>query len=689
MLKRLRLQPETLMLLEATLIGLFFVQALRFAVGMAYSRVAGASIALALEAMDVTPIAQTAPDPAVVSNEITFLLSMLALPLITLLLGGLRPLIIVAALITAAGRWFMFGTAGLTPLAGAALVIGGGLMYIALLVRERAMLFPIMFVLAIAIDQLFRAVGNTLDPSWSSAYEPVQAALSIGVALLAVISFIWVERQPRPELPHPRYGLLPFWGGIGFGALLFLQLSLLALPNAIGGRARFDYTLLVPFVMLATLLPLAPAVRGRARVLIGVFDGSIRGWVWMLVLFLLIALGTRAEGIAAAIALVLAQFMATLVWWWLVRPRAEKDLQFGGLWLAGSALIFSMLVTADNFTYEYAYVRDLTGDFAFLNEFVPPLLRAFRGLGWAVLLLAAFLAVLPMTQVRRRIPWAGGSVKLSLLALLVTVGATLGAAYVSQPPQIVGVSNIETMRVGSYNIHSGADEFHVPSLDAIARTIQQSGANIVLLQEVDGGRLTSFGVDQSLWLARRLGMDRRFFPTNEGLFGLAVLSNIEIAFADGRLLQSLGQQTGLQRVQIQPNPGVVITLYNTWLEYLLDIGEGSLEAQQQEQQRQLNEIFAIIAAHHPTGVLGRTVIGGTFNNVPDSPLMMSLRDAGFTDPFAGLPLEISATLVRSGVPRARFDYLWLRNLTAAEGVLVLDSAASDHRMLVAGVLVSR
>jgi endonuclease/exonuclease/phosphatase family metal-dependent hydrolase len=246
------------------------------------------------------------------------------------------------------------------------------------------------------------------------------------------------------------------------------------------------------------------------------------------------------------------------------------------------------------------------------------------------------------------------------------------------------------MRIASYNLHGGFDEFYNFDLDAIAAAIQQSGANIVLLQEVGGGRITQFGVDEPLWLARRLGMDRRFFPTNEGLHGLAVLSSVPIAFDDGELLTSLGQQTGLQRVQIQPDPGVVITLYNTRLEYLLEFGsQNTLEEQEQAQQVQLNEMFNIIASHHPGGVLGRTVLGGTFNNVPDSPLMQQLRASGFSDPFAGYPLELGATLVRSGVPHAVFDYIWLRNLPIGEGALVLDSAASDHRLAVVSVVIER
>lgn len=690
MLRRLRLQPQTLMLLEAGLIGLFFIQALRFLVAMVYSRVAGAAAALGLQALGVEPLTNSAPDPAVVSSEVTFLVYMLALPLLAVVLGRIRPIIVIAAAIVAAGRAMMFGSAGLTETSAAALVVGGGLMYLAMLVRDRVQLVPYFFVIAIAADGLFRAVGNTLDPSWSPAYEQVQIALSIAAVILAVVAYLWDDRQERPDVPAPRYGLLPFWGGIGLGGLLFIELALLALPNAVAGRADADYTTFVPFITLATLLPIIPFVRSRVRSFLGLFEGSVRGWLWMLLVILLIVFGTRFQGAVAGAALVIAQFGVSMMWWWLARPRGEKERSFGGLWLILGILIFGLLVLGDNFTYEYAYVRNLSGSLSFLNDVIPPLLRGFRGLGLGLLLLGVFLAALPMTQTQRRIPWTSGSLPLSLFTLLVAAAATVGAAYAARPPVVPGIRGVENTRIGTYNIHSGFDEFYNYDLEAVARTIQQSGADVVLLQEVDAGRATSFGVDQTLWLARRLGMDRRFYPTNEGLFGLAVLSRMPIAFDDGELLTSPGQQTGLQRVQLQPEQGVVITIYNTWLEYLLEVtSEDALEEQQQAQQVQLNEIFTIIARHHPGGVLGRTVLGGTFNNVPDSPLLQQVRAAGFSNPFAGYPLELGATLVRSGVTRAVFDYLWLRSLPVDEGALVLDTSASDHRMAVVGVLIER
>ena len=85
--------------------------------------------------------------------------------------------------------------------------------------------------------------------------------------------------------------------------------------------------------------------------------------------------------------------------------------------------------------------------------------------------------------------------------------------------------------------------------------------------------------------------------------------------------------------------------------------------------------------------LVRVLVGGTFNNVPGSPLIEQMRVSGFTDPFAGLPAELSATLWRTNA-RARFDYLWARNVLPL-GALVMSSSASDHRMAVVEILVNR
>ncbi len=685
---------QLLTILEAGLIGLFFIQAVRFLIGMLYSRIAGASAVTALQAAQI-PIGGAAVDPALVSTEITFLIYMVALPALTLILGRFRVITLIAALLIAAGRLLMQPLGILTATGAAALVFGGGLVYIAMIARYRARMLPYLFVLGFGADQLFRAVGNTVDPSLSSRYLNVQIGLTAAAILIALIAYVVERRASRDDAEIlADSGLLPFWGAVGLSGLLYLELSLLALPNAIAARADTDYTLFAPILVVATLLPLVPAVRGWARGFVALFDGGVRGWLWMLLIALLIVFGTRLSGYVAGAALVLAQFFLTMMWWWLVKPRAERQRSFSGLWLIVAMLLFGLLIVGDNFTYEYAFVRDFSGDYAFLNSIIPPLLRGFRGLGLPLLLLATFLAALPMTQTPRRIPWGGGARAIwSLATFVLVVVAGVGAALAVRPPVITAASGTDDMRIATYNLHGGFDEFYNYDLDAVARTIQESGAvdsgaYVVLLQEVNAGRMSSFGVDQSLWLARRLGMDRRYFPTNEGLQGLAVLSNVPIAYDDGRLLASIGEQTGVQRVQVLPNPTTVVTLYNTWLSPLLERGDQTIADQEQDQQQQLDEIFAVFIRQPCSAALGRTVIGGTIHNVPDSPLVEQMKNAGFSDPFAGLPLELSATFVRSGISPARFDYLWTCNLPS-RGAIVLTDSPSDHRLAVAGVTLTR
>ncbi|MBZ0303389.1 MAG: endonuclease/exonuclease/phosphatase family protein [Anaerolineae bacterium] len=673
-----RLQLSHLYVLEAGLIGIFFVQSLRLLIGLAYSQVASGELVSVLDPAALNPALPGIVQPTEVSSAISFLMYMLALPLLTLLLGRVRWLIVLAVVLAAGGR-ALLATESIGSIYAAALVVGGSLLYIALMIRHRAQILPYLFVLGFGADQLFRAAGNTLDPSWSPAYGTIQAVLSIAAIALSLIT-VYRGRPGESEIA-PDHGSLPFWGGLGLAGLLFLEITLLALPNAVAGRAGVDYTTFVPLIAAATLLPLVPTIRSQMRAFISAFDGSVRGWLWMLMIVLLMVFGVRFRGIIAGAALVAAQFTVSLLWWWLVRPRTERERSFTGLWLVVSIFVFALLLAGDIFTYEYAFVRNLATPFEPLNTLVPSLLRGFRGMGLALLLLGVFLAALPMTQTHRRIPWVGGPAWQSVLGLLLVILASVGTAAAGRPPLIAGVRDVGVIRLGTYNLHAGFNEFFHYDLEELARTIELSGADVVLLQEVEAGRTTSYGVDQALWLARRLGMDRRFYPTNEGLQGLAVLSRVEIVFDEGTLLTSTGNQTGLQRVQVRPDAGVV-TLYNTWLGLLLASPTApTIEEQEQDQQQQLNEIFNILTADHPNGNFGRLIVGGTFNNTPTSPLIQKMRDAGFRDPFAGQPPVRSITLDRANL-QARVDYLWLRPPLQEISAGVMDNRGSDHRMAV-------
>ena len=74
-----RLRP-LLIILEAGLLGLFFVQALRFLIGALYSRIASAALVLAYPAGSYDATMPGIVDPNVVTNDIIMLGVVLGLP---------------------------------------------------------------------------------------------------------------------------------------------------------------------------------------------------------------------------------------------------------------------------------------------------------------------------------------------------------------------------------------------------------------------------------------------------------------------------------------------------------------------------------------------------------------------------------------------------------------------------------
>ncbi|NOG49656.1 MAG: hypothetical protein HND48_09590 [Chloroflexi bacterium] len=591
-------------------------------------------------------------------------------------LGRWRSSLLLAGLAVAGARLVMaLPSAGISPAIGAYLTVGTGLFWVATFVRHRQIHLPYAFVIGFTVDRLLRAAGNTLDPSLSTGYGSAQIVLS---ALLVVVTAANFIRPPSLSLEDSR-GLFTLWGGFGLGGLLFLQLALLASPNASAARSAYDYTILVPALIAATALPLVPAVQRAARGVVSLFDASVQGWVWMLVLALFLVVGTRVQGAVGAGALVAAQFVASLTWWWLVRPQAEKERNASGLWMLVAVVVFGLFVVMDLFTFEYAYVRELSGQFAFLNRVVTPLLRGFRGLGLAVLIVGVVTASLPVIASRRRAAWRDGSVVSSLVSLLVVGVLIVLGAFLSRPPVVEPYEGGE-FRIGTYNIHAGYNEFFHSDLESLARTIQQSGANVVLLQEVEAGRLTSFGVDQTLWLARKVGMDRRFYATNEGLQGLAVLSNVEIVFDDGVPLTSEGQQTGLQRVVLQPDDRP-ITLYNTWLGVLLEGVGDDVAEQEQDQVRQAQRDSVdharsrrrqhrlVRADRRGRDVQQRAIVRPHSADAPNKP------DRSLCGSAAG-----DKSHVRPDEPACAAGLLV--HEFAALGAVVIDSSASDHRLAV-------
>jgi endonuclease/exonuclease/phosphatase family metal-dependent hydrolase len=301
--------------------------------------------------------------------------------------------------------------------------------------------------------------------------------------------------------------------------------------------------------------------------------------------------------------------------------------------------------------------------FAFTYPYVLPFLR---GLGWVVYLVAAFaLGLGVFTQpVLSRITLEPAAKLRGVLALGFVVLAL--AVFVVWPRPVEPLPETGRLRLGTYNIHYGYDTFWHFTLEEIAQTIERDGADIVALQEVDTGRMTSYGVDDALYLARRLRMNVVYLPTVEHLTGIALLFRGQAEWTDWHLLTSLQEQTGIVHIHLQVGAHP-FDAYGIWL---------GLE--DEDTQTQIREALEFIGNRTPA------TFGGDFNAEPGSPVVQAVEQAGFVDPFITLGIDPPPLTDPAIQPIKRIDYVWMRGLTPIEA-WVPDSLASDHRMAVVEV----
>ena len=238
------------------------------------------------------------------------------------------------------------------------------------------------------------------------------------------------------------------------------------------------------------------------------------------------------------------------------------------------------------------------------------------------------------------------------------------------------------LTVLTFNIHGGLrnDRLH---LDAIARTIRTSRADVVLLQEVDRLRLRSRVVDQAAWLGRTLDMDVAYGanklrpPAADGLpqaaIGNAILSRFPLSdAANTHLPNRPGMELrGLLHAQVSVD-GTPISIYTTHLQHT----SGSMRIQQAHAIRRVVDLDPL-----------PKILGGDLNAEPDSVSLRVLERGALTDTWrevgAGEGLTVPAL-----VPRRRIDYLLHGEQIRPLEADTMWSGISDHRQLWARFEVS-
>lgn len=523
---------------------------------------------------------------------------------------------------------------------GALVVIAAAGIYLAALLRFERRALATGLVTALILDQLIRILGDTYDYGLRPHWWLIQFPWSMNLVNLS----LRLGRSARDLQPSGGVG----WGwGAAFGGYLFLEASLLGLPNAVAGWSGIPYWIAALGLLALTLLFWDPALQGRITAFFTAAAPSLR-----LAAALLLPAGVLAgyflSGPLAGAALFLARVLALLLALRLFLPEEGAEAARGersGPALALGLLLFLLLVYFNAFAFTYPYA-----------------LPFMRGLGWAVFLAGALAAASGFLQPWRPGPAAQDLSLAPILRLVAGVAVLFFAAMLvfPSPSQMEDDGNI---RIATYNIHYGYNENWGYSLDEIARTIAQEGADIAMLQEVDTGRLTSYGVDNAYYLARKLGMNVYYLPTVEHLTGIAVLYRGEASELEARLLPSLQEQTGIIRVTLE-NGGGPLHAFGIWM-----------GLSNEDTQTQIREALRFIGDRSPAA------FGGDFNAQPGSPVVQAIVEAGFQDPFLALGMVPPPPTDPATEPRKQIDYVWLRGVEP-EGAWVSESLASDHRLVV-------
>jgi endonuclease/exonuclease/phosphatase family metal-dependent hydrolase len=338
--------------------------------------------------------------------------------------------------------------------------------------------------------------------------------------------------------------------------------------------------------------------------------------------------------------------LVMLLWWIPTAPDSDEVEQVGPSVSIG-LFVFVAIVYTYSLTFEDVFA-----------------LRFLQNQALTIVLVAGALAGIPRLFWREVDPWAEEitiprSLPAAFVAPVVLCGLLLGS-ITARDAQELG----NTFRIATYNINNGYDENGVFQLDATARTIEASVADVVLIQQVDTGRPTSYGIDELEYLARRLGMYHAYLSSSQHLEGVGILSRWQITDLHGITLSDEGAMSAV-RVRISD-----IESNRT-----LDIVSADFRpAQNDARLQQLAYFFNLLDPEIPT------VAGLSLGSGPEDIAYQQLTSVSFDDPDKTLGIERGYTYPATN-PTERTDYLLIRGLVASETRQV-KSEASNHRLVV-------
>ncbi|MEO3750590.1 endonuclease/exonuclease/phosphatase family protein [Streptomyces sp. B6B3] len=254
-----------------------------------------------------------------------------------------------------------------------------------------------------------------------------------------------------------------------------------------------------------------------------------------------------------------------------------------------------------------------------------------------------------------------------LLAALLLAFPPLASAARPAPDPLPTDTAGPAYQLMTWNVHYAVDGDGDLAPDDILRVIRDSGAHVVVLQEVPRGWGGAGGLDLASWLAERLDTRAVWAPAADRQFGNLVLTSLPVVDSAAVGLPRAGgsMDRSYASVTVRLADGTTARVLTSHLE-----GGDAVSTR----NAQIEPLLA--AARH--GPAEHTVLAGDFNAQPDSVEIDTIRRAGFASAQdeAGDPDRITHL-----DPRRRVDWIFGAAGVTFENFRILDNdaaRASDH-----------
>jgi endonuclease/exonuclease/phosphatase family metal-dependent hydrolase len=506
--------------------------------------------------------------------------------------------------------------------------------------------------------------------TWDGLWRHNLLGWSVTVALVGALGWLTVL-VARDQAPAPTVRVRGLWA---LGP--FMALAAMMLANPAFAAAQSGLPLVLAGSVHALGLLLAGWSVGRARRTPGRATPDRSGAPAGAVLVVLVAVGLTAggslgpTGVVVVLALLGAQLAAVRLLGRAMVPAPERRDPAGGGRTALALPVAAGVVGLATIVPLLAYQADYDLPLPFPNELV----------------LVATALALAVAGMRRS--GAGGvalgrppRVPAALLlgcSLLVAAGIAVAVAAWSTNREAArggpGQSTTGSGRVLSWNVHYGVDATGTVDLEAVARTIEAQRPDAVLLQEVSRGWVLGGGADMASWLSHRLGWQFTFAPAADRRFGNVILSP---GRPDEVRITALPYGAGpQQRSGVTARVPVGATS--------VDVTSVHLQNRRANGPTRTAQVRALLADLQDADRGRPAVMGGDFNATPGAPEIALLADAGWVSAVdvAGDPAALTSP---SNNPSSRIDWVFGRQVTFREALVLPDALASDHLPLVVTV----